>query len=259
MNYWETRQLKERVRLFNLTADDIMRLLRKEYIRSYRDVERQLKELILEMGNNPTADQLYRSDKYYKLLNAISKRLEDLGVFENNTLRSKFTTFYQATVGKEYMDLVMPSEETILRAIDSVWAGDGMNFSQRIWRNKKQLINKLSQGLVDTVTTGKNWGLWSKEIKETFNSSFFEAKRLVVTELSHIQCEATVQKYAAEGVEYVRYVAEIDCCPTCNNNKDRVFPITNVPGIPMHPNCRCTYIPVVMVNGIPINTLNQEI
>ena len=79
-----------------------------------------------------------------------------------------------------------------------------MNFSDRIWRNKKLLTEQLRQGLVDTVATGRNWQEWSKEIKKTFNTGFFEAKRLVVTELSHIQSSATIDKYIAEGVEQVR-------------------------------------------------------
>jgi len=35
--------------------------------------------------------------------------------------------------------------------INSYWVGDGMNFSSRIWRDKKALAERLSQGINDAI------------------------------------------------------------------------------------------------------------
>ena len=119
-NYWKTRELIERVRQFNLTRDDILRLLRKEYLRSYKRIEKELAELIAVLGPNPTADQLFREDKYYRLLNSISDKLEALGNLEQSILTSKFKKFYLSTVGTKYTQLLMPTEETVLKTINAV-------------------------------------------------------------------------------------------------------------------------------------------
>lgn len=69
------------------------------------------------------------------------------------------------------------------------------------------------------------------------------------TELSHIQNESSLYKYEVEGVKQVRYIAENACCDDCKKHNGQVFGIKGAPRIPAHPNCRCTYIPVIEIGG----------
>ena len=139
--------------------------------------------------------------------------------------------------------------ERVVRAINNVWAGDGQNFSDRIWKDKRLLLERLKTGLIDTITTGRNWGSFSKQLQKEFGTSYNNARRLIRTELSHIQNESSLYKYEAEGVEQVRFIVEHDnrVCPICRQYENKIYDIKNAPRIPVHPQCRCTYIPVVKI------------
>lgn len=65
----------------------------------------------------------------------------------------------------------------------------------------------------------------------------------------HYLNNAALQGYKDGNVRYVRIWAAIDerTCDTCGvgGEHDRVYPIEKAPVLPLHANCRCTYLPVV--------------
>lgn len=249
MDYWKRRDLIERVRLFNLTEDEIRKLLKREYLRVYKEVRTDLLDLINTLPPTATADQLYREDKFFKLLSELQYKLDNLALVEKDLLEQTFSNYYisnASLIGEDVSTLPVDNAR-VLKAINSNWAGDGKNFSDRIWSDKRNLLNSLQQGILDTIATGKNWGELSKKIQRDFGTSYNNSRRLVRTELSHIQNISSLDKYQAEGVQEVRYVAENDCCEDCRQHNGKVFDIIKAPAIPVHPNCRCTYIPVVQL------------
>ena len=246
--YWNSRQIQERLRLMNLTVEQLQRILRHEYSRVYKEIKTLFLDLMNSLPPNPTADMLYREDKYYKLLSEIQYKLDHLGQIEKNHLEKTFSEYYVKNVNQIEGHVNIPIDDArVTKAINAVVPGDGKNFSDRIWKDKRQLVEKLSKGLVDTITTGRNWGSLSKEIQKDFNTSFFNARRLIRTELSRINNESALDKYRAEGVEEVRWIAEPDCCDECNKYNNKVFPVDKapIPVINSHPMCKCCLIPIV--------------
>ena len=194
----------------------------------------------------PTADQLYRQDKLYKLINEINNHLEAFAKYEDRLLKDKFEDFYKdvyVATGRTEMPVVI-DEMKVKRAVLNAWATDGKSFSDRIWTHKAALVEKLEDGLVNTLTTGKNWSVIVKELHNTFGVSFYNARRLVRTELQHIMLESTLDKYRFEGVEEVIWIEQDDCCKICKPYSGQKYPIDSCPGL-LHPNCRASVIAVV--------------
>lgn len=245
MNYWKLRELIERTRKYDLARADLEKLLKREYRRLSKEIMDQIELLYRQISGPLTADQLYRNERYWQLISDIDAKLNGLGMFEQENMTETFKNFYYENYNLNATFNFPISEIKIEKALESLWAGDGKNFSDRIWTNKRALIEKLRSGLINSAAAGQNWAELSKEIKRAFGVSYNQASRLVRTELTHIQTEATIDKYKSEGVEQVRFIAENDCCPECMKYKDQVFPVDKAPLPPIHCNCRCTILAIV--------------
>lgn len=59
--------------------------------------------------------------------------------------------------------------------------------------------------------------------------------------------QSQLDSYADLGVEMVEYLTANDerTCDTCMPMNGNVYPVNEAPVVPLHPNCRCTWIPVV--------------
>lgn len=261
-DYWKTRELKDRLALFDLTETQLLRLLRKQYREISDYVAKRLSDLYARLrasGEPITADMLYREKRYLELLNELSQKISALGEYEKMQLTSGFIDFYK----KSYLAAGIPVSEgrvhiddaVAVRAINSFRPGDGKNFSDRIWANKRKLLEVLQRNISNTVISGANWSGAVKEIQKTFGSSFAEARRLVRTELSNVERNACLDKYRSEGVKYVRWLASADCrtCEQCLELDDKIFEIDKVPSL-QHPNDRCTVLAVIdLPKKIPIS------
>lgn len=79
-----------------------------------------------------------------------------------------------------------------------------------------------------------------------FGSSYSNTKRLVVTELAHVQVLSTIDTYKQNGVTQYRLITEPDCCDECNDESNEVFPIDDEEHLPpLHPRCRCSVLAVI--------------
>lgn len=62
----------------------------------------------------------------------------------------------------------------------------------------------------------------------------------------HYLNSATLQRYKDANVEYVQIWAAADerTCTTCGEYHTKIYPLEKAPIVPLHANCRCTYLPV---------------
>ncbi len=56
-------------------------------------------------------------------------------------------------------------------AVNSAWAQDGSNFSDRIWKDKDRLINELNKELTQAVIAGGNYQDVVKKLAKRLNVS----------------------------------------------------------------------------------------
>jgi SPP1 gp7 family putative phage head morphogenesis protein len=106
------------------------------------------------------------------------------------------------------------------------------------------LNDRLTKDLQDMICLGKSPNQIKERLAADFNTAYHNADRLIRTEANHIYNSAAKDGYKAAGVEQVEFYPEVDCCEECESYKG-TYDINNVPLLPIHPNCRCCYIPVV--------------
>lgn len=262
--YWRKRELHQRELLYDKTVKDLDIELAKQYTRVGRIIRKEilsfLKELETENGGVIQPSDLYKSGRYYEMLNHINDELTRLGFAQIDDIESGLMDIYEkqsAATAKEFGLYTRIDRTAARNVINEHWCSDGAGFSDRIWKNKDALVNRLEEHLMDFVSRGQpasNWGglttelisdqlgIDIKNLTNTLDTDFAEAyhnaRRLVRTETARVQNRSTQDRYKEAGFTKYQVVAEPDCCEVCEELTHEVFDIDNLV-LPAHPNCRC--------------------
>lgn len=117
-------------------------------------------------------------------------------------------------------------------------------FSDRIWFYQELMRVDLSKLLQSGLIQGKNPRVLARELKKTFQTSTFNAERLMRTELARVQTEAQKQSFERNGFEEYEFIVNGGCCDICEGLSGKHFKVSKMmPGEnapPMHPHCRCS-------------------
>lgn len=122
----------------------------------------------------------------------------------------------------------------------------GANFSERIYKNNDKISKVLHKNFNDFLKGKIEINDIKSNIEKTFNTSKYQAKRLVDTELSRIHNEIFRMNCKKNGIQKVIYKATFcNTCNTCAGYDGMVFDIEEAPYLPQHASCRCyfTYSP----------------
>lgn len=119
----------------------------------------------------------------------------------------------------------------------------GKHFSDRVWDNEKEVANHLYKQVNNFLKGKVNVNQIRKDIEKTFNTSAYNSKRLVETEVSRCSSNAFDRYCKETGVKKVRYNATLDSklCTDCAQYHDKVFDVNDKLKTPRHPCCRCFY------------------
>ena len=258
--YWRRREMRQRMRLFNKSVTELDAELERQYKRVGRIIERELLSTVEELRGRDGVIQpsdLYKSKRYYQMLNEVNAELDRLAMKDVTLIESKLLDVYekQSRLTADDFGLYYSiDEDAALTVIRETWCCDGRDLSQRIWRNRDLLMQKLEDGLFDFVTRGQptaqlvtdliaeQIGTTAADLKNILDNDFREAynnaRRLVRTETARVQTRATQDRYKEAGFTKWRVIAEPDCCEVCADLAEQVFDIDQLV-IPAHPNCRC--------------------
>lgn len=166
-----------------------------------------------------------------------------------------FTNAYQEEVkrqagilGKHVIDT---PKEKISQIVNASF--HGATWSQRLWVNHDELKGALDGVLSRAMVQGLNpktiVSTLMPLVSTTITNKRRVAERLAVTETARVQDVAQMDSFKQYGFDYCVWIAEPDACELCTdiaNAHDGVYRITEVPGIPEHPSCRCSksaYVP----------------
>ncbi len=136
-------------------------------------------------------------------------------------------------------------------AVSRPWAPDGADFSARIWKQKKDLINNLQTDITRALMTGETTTDLVEKISKRFNTTYGQAYRLVETETAYIQERAMLDTYDALDIEKYEICAVLDSktSETCQHLDGKIFDKKDAkPGVtmpPFHCHCRTTTIPYI--------------
>lgn len=170
----------------------------------------------------------------YKLIKTLTKA--DIKQIKDNTINILESTvkstfnFYSYNVDKKDV------EEIINQNFK------GKHFSSRIWDNEQEVAKKLTKQCQDFLQGKINVNQIQSEIKKTYNTSAYNAKRLVETEVSRCHSAAFDRFCKETGVKKLKYNAILcNTCDKCKADDGKVFDFKDRLELPRHPMCSCFY------------------
>jgi SPP1 gp7 family putative phage head morphogenesis protein len=125
----------------------------------------------------------------------------------------------------------------------------GASYSDRLWRQKDDLIFKLKDSIMDMIIKGTNPVELAEDFAKHFGAKEHEAYRLLQMEGAFIIEQATLKGYEEDGVEKYQILATLDVktSDTCRNQDGKKYDVdkavTGVNSPPFHWFCRTTTIP----------------
>lgn len=201
----------------------------------------------------------YRVSRAEALEKAIRERLNGLGArLERETAAQREWTASKSyqSARKMMRDMTggvvsqaVPDLQGLLRAMDTAWSG--RNYSARIWRNTDHLAQMLEDEIEAAFLSGKSVRRMANVIMDRFGVGYRAAECLMRTETSYVQNQTAAQSYRDAGCTDYEILTASDrrTCRRCAAQNGRRYLFTemqageNAP--PLHPNCRCTILPVV--------------
>ena len=258
------------------------------YIRFARNNEIDLAEARRLLNANELAEFKWDVNQYIKygqenaidgrwakqLENASARvhisRLEALKIQTQNTAEKLYGKFAaQATdlMGNTYRDgyyrtayeiqrgtgvgweLAAIDERRLEKVLAKPWTTDNRSFSQNIWGKRDRLVDEVHKQLVQGMILGTPPRESIDVIERKFETSRFNASRLIMTESAYFANVADLDAYKDMGVERYQIMATLDkvTCSLCAAMDGIDRPLTEFePGVtapPFHAFCRCTTVP----------------
>lgn len=140
-------------------------------------------------------------------------------------------------------------EDALSIIMSNPWSIDGKLFSDRIYLNKKALVDSLQKNLLHQILRGDSPDKAIKSIAKQFDISKRKAGRLIMTESAYVSAMARKEAYAELEVEQFEIIATLDSSTseTCQDLDGQIFDIADYEvgktANPFHPNCRSTTAP----------------
>lgn len=250
----------------NLSIEEAqMYLTSREYIDFRADVGTYIEAINNEDLDEVVREQLKMEYNTLAMKTRIS-RLEELSYHVNRHLDTLF--FYSIDIVRDLLEESVTAsyneanmilrrhskvDKKMFKILEKPWSG--ANFSENIWDNR----NKLAGIAKHEITRGLYRGNGSKQIaraiKERMDANMKDIERVVRTESRFVRNEASAQAYEEYGYTKYKFSSHTEgrhsdrTCSECKRLNKEVYKFSErMPGInypPMHPNCRCTIIPVI--------------
>jgi SPP1 gp7 family putative phage head morphogenesis protein len=168
------------------------------------------------------------------------------GVYTESLYKNGYESFIRTGV-EAHFDKI--DTHKLNQVLSTPWTKDGANFSDRIWKNKAQLISTLNTEFTKAIAMGEAPDKLIKNISQKLGSDMNNTKRLVMTESAYFATKGQRDCYNLLDVEEYEILGTLDSitCDECGGYDGKHFKREDmqvgVNAPPFHPNCRCTTIP----------------
>lgn len=155
-----------------------------------------------------------------------------------------------------FHDIIGIDAKTLERVITKPWTPDGLNFSDRIWRSKAQLIDALQKEVMKSCIMGQSTYKGVNQLMSLTNAfeknvktARSQAARLIQTESAYFGALSRQDCFKSLDVEQFEVVATLDgrTSEICREMDGKHFPMNQyeigVTAPPFHVNCRSTTCP----------------
>lgn len=248
-------------------TDDLQRYASKENI-SMSDVRRRVSDLDVkafsEKAKRYVKDKDFSQQANYELrIYNLKMRINRLELIRQNImlelvatsdeLEKKLRMFLSDEVlseakiqagilGIEFSDLNKQAESIVNGSYKNA------TFSERIWGILQvDLRTSLERLLSKAIIQGLSPYKIARELKELFDVTTNQAKRLARTELARIQSEVQLKSYEKNDIDKFIFIRESNACKICQSVTTKPIQVKDLEiGVnvaPIHPNCRCSTAP----------------
>ena len=227
-------------------------------------------EQYIKAGEENAVDQRWMKElenasaKYHiSYLQAMKLQMQQHAELLSAEFEGGVTTFLHKSYGDQYYrtafeiakgtevgsNLAMLDTHSVELVLKGPWAGDGKNFSQRIWENRDKLTQRLHEGLTQNIIRGAAPDKVIDDLSRAMNVSRQQVGRLVMTESAAVASRARQDCFKELGVEEFEVVVTLDhiTCSFCRDMDGKHFPVSDfligMTAPPFHPNCRCCTAP----------------
>lgn len=170
------------------------------------------------------------------------------------SIEDHLSKMYQRSYKEALKDVGANSSQVINhRAVKEViyYPYAGAMFSDRIWKNKRSLINFIKKDLTQGIIRGDSIQRMGRALKERERVTKYQAERLIRTETNYNMTRGHVDGYKDSNLVYgvcVSVAGDERTCQDCIDHENVIVPLRDavsggtIP--PFHPNCRCSVYPV---------------
>lgn len=249
--YWEGRIADDTWKTYN-SLEERNRQLLEMYQEASKDISQELYRITEKVkgGQDITLTDMHKYNRLGELQKNFEGIVKDLGEktesFVRGNVQDGFKDVYSSTSAAISNEkFTAPNRQLMDEILDRPWLGD--SFSSRLWQNTSTLAQTLQDDLVIGLQQGKTIAEISINLANKMQQGFNVAHRLVRTETMHYLNDATLRSYKDRGVTHVQMWTAKDerRCKHCKKYHGKIYPIDKAPVLPIHANCRCTYLPVV--------------
>lgn len=229
----------------------------QKLIEMYKDARESIfnEMSMFDAATNESRTAAYNYARQQELFKKLDGVISDLG----NNIEKDFSDQMAKAMADQYQSVstelagenfTMLKENAFKSALKEPWKGD--DFSGFLWKNQEKLKTALDSMLLNGISSGKTITEMAVKLDGIMSNGLYNAYRVIRTETMHYLNEAAMMAYKDRGVEEVEYLAALDerTCGSCGPLNGKVYKIDKAPILPIHPNCRCTYIPVVELEDV---------
>lgn len=246
-DYWKTRIQKDEEKAQAIAH--IYSNKEKEYYKKMNAaIELYVDKLYLKTAKLDyiSRSELWNYESFKALRQVINQQCAVLAVEQISNTEKALDKVVEIVLGdrwKENPSLKILDKAQIKQYLNQAWSGEA--YSSRIYKNSNQLASKLSEEISQMIVLGKSPEMMKAAIMEEFGVSYNISNRLIRTEVSYTFNQASLQRYGEMGAKGIELIVEPDACDECKALEGKTYQVYDAPQLPIHPYCRCCYIPVV--------------
>lgn len=164
--------------------------------------------------------------------------------------------FYLEQAAGIYIVTPLLTNQAVVAVAEIPWIG--ARFSDRIRKNTAFLAAKMEEVVSQAVVGGWSVQETALQIRKRANEGWYNATRLARTELNRASAWGATEIYKqnADILDGKRWVATLDrrTCDPDRQHDGQVYDL-DANDIPVHPNCRCIWAPII--SGLGVNTRSR--
>lgn len=248
--YWEQRIADNTWKTYN-SLEEKNRALLEMYQEASLNISDELYRVAEKMKTStPTLSDMHKFNRLTNLQKNMENIIRELGENVENFGKDNMIEGFKETysnvmtkLGKLEFDMV--PKKIMEEMLNIPWQGG--TFSERLWKNTQVLAMNLNDIVTNGITQGKTVTEMAIQLNNAMNKGFNVSHRLVRTETMHYLNESAFKGYMDAGCTEVELWAAEDerTCEICGAKHGKPYKLKDRPILPLHANCRCTYLPVI--------------